>query len=191
MSQHRRSLFREDAMKRYMQRREKDIFPHLVSPPVFVCAWLLFGLLLLAGLVAWWGEIPTFVDGSGILLAQRQTSLSNESPSILVFLSPLYVSKMHVGLPVHLQIGADGSEILGKVEQVEPGIVSPADARKRYALDSGEAQIITQPSVVIVVTPHQKLSARLYAGSLVHAQVQVGSRRVLSLFPGLDRLIGG
>src|SRR5690348_4006627 len=114
MSQHHRSLFREDAMKRYMQRREKDIFPHLVSPPVFVGAWLLFGLLLLAGLVAWWGEIPTFVDGPGILLAQRQTSLSNESTLILVFLPPLYFSKMHAGLPVHLQIGADGSGILGK-----------------------------------------------------------------------------
>ncbi|HEU5230056.1 MAG TPA: hypothetical protein VFU49_19710 [Ktedonobacteraceae bacterium] len=189
---HRRSLFREDAMKRYMQRREKDIFPHLVSPPIFACAWLLFGLLLLAGLVAWWGEIPTFVDGSGILLAQQQPDHpSNEPTLILVFLPSGYFSQMHVGLPVHMQIGSDGIELLGKIEHVEPGIVSPADARKRYTLDSGAAQIITQPSVVVVVKPRKELSVRLYAGSLVRAQIQVGSRRVLSLFPGLDKLIGG
>lgn len=192
MSHDRRSLFRESALKRYMQRREKDVFPRLVSPPVFLCAWLLFCLLLLAGLIAWWAEIPTFVDGSGLVLTPEQTHrFSNASTLILIFLPQAYASQIHVGLAVRAQVDADGPELLSRIDRVEPGIISPADARQRYGLDHTEEQIVVQPSVVILVKPSKDLTSHVYAGSLVHAQIQVGSRRVLSLFPGLDRLIRG
>ncbi|HZO73022.1 MAG TPA: hypothetical protein VFB60_12545 [Ktedonobacteraceae bacterium] len=190
MSHDRRSLFREDAIRRYMQRREKDVFPRLVSPPVFLCAWLLFGLLLLAGLVAWWAEIPTFVDGSGIVLTPEQTRrFPNAATSILIFLPQVYAAQIHTGQPVRIQVDADEPEILSRIEHIEPGIISPAAARQRYALDSEEGQAIDQPSIVILAQPRQKLDSSVYAGSLVQAQVQVGSRRVLSLFPGLDGLM--
>jgi len=192
MSQDRRALFREGAIRWYMQRREKDVFPRLVAPPVFLCAWLLFGLLLLAGLVAWWAEIPTFVDGSGVVLTPEQTHrFSKAATLILVFLPQTYAPQIHTGQPVRFQVGADGPEILSRIEQIEPGIISPAAARQRYALDSEEGQVVDQPAVVILVPPRQALNSSIYAGSLVHAQVQVGSRRILSLFPGLDRLIRG
>lgn len=192
MAHDRRSLFRESALKQYMQRREKDVFPRLVSPPVFLCAWLLFSLLLLAGLIAWWAEIPTFVTGSGIVLTPEQTHrFSHASTPILIFLPQAYASQIHVGLTVRTQVDADGPEILSKIERVEPGIISPAAARQRYGLDHTEEQIIVQPSVVILAKPAKDLTSPVYAGSLVHAQIQVGSRRVLSLFPGLDRWIRG
>ncbi|HLG62809.1 MAG TPA: hypothetical protein VKY19_12790 [Ktedonosporobacter sp.] len=190
MSQDRRSLFREGAIRRYMQRREKDVFPRLVSPPVFLCAWLLFGLLLLGGLVAWWAEIPAFVEGSGIVLTPEQTRrFPNAATSILIFLPQAYAAQIHTGLPVRVQVDADGPAILSRIERIEPGIIGPAAARQRYALDSEEEQAIDQPSVAILVQPRQKLASSMYAGSLVQAQVQVGSRRVLSLFPGLDGLM--
>ncbi len=175
-----------------MQRREKDIFPRLVSPPVFLGAWLLFGLLLLTGLVAWWAEIPTFIDGSGIVLTPAQTHrFSNASTLILIFLPRAYAAKIHAGLPVRVQIDDGGTELLSRIEHIEPGIISPADARQRYALDSEEERAIDQPSVALLVQPRQKLDAGIYAGSMVEARVQIGSRRVLSLFPGLDRFMKG
>jgi len=36
MSQAQRPLFREHALKHYLQKREKDILPRLVSPPTFI-----------------------------------------------------------------------------------------------------------------------------------------------------------
>ena len=40
MPQEQRPLFREHALQHYLQKREKDILPHFVSPPIFVCAWI-------------------------------------------------------------------------------------------------------------------------------------------------------
>jgi hypothetical protein len=48
---------------------------------------------------------------------------------------------------------------------------------------------ITEPSVVVHVKLAPSLSSRLYAGSLITAQVQIGTQRILSL-PGLNDLIG-
>jgi hypothetical protein len=54
MSQSQRPLFREHAMQHYLQKREKDILPHFVSPPVFVCAWILLSLAVAVGLLVAW-----------------------------------------------------------------------------------------------------------------------------------------
>lgn len=43
----RQTIFRTDAVHRYMQRRGKDVLPHLISPGVFVTLWVVLGMLLL------------------------------------------------------------------------------------------------------------------------------------------------
>ncbi|MBV9020941.1 MAG: hypothetical protein JOZ71_09540 [Ktedonobacteraceae bacterium] len=43
-----RSIFRERAMKQYIQRRQKDVVPHLIAAPLFLLLWVLLGLLLIA-----------------------------------------------------------------------------------------------------------------------------------------------
>ncbi len=191
MAEPSRSIFRTSAINHYIQKREKDILPRLVTPPVFLFLWVLFGLLMIAGLLAWWTEVPTYVTGSGIILEQGlQSKLVNKEGIVLIFLPAESAGKLRVGLPILLHIGSTGLSFTSKIEQVEPGIVSPSEARKRYALDSSASQIFTEPSVVATVKFIPTLSARMYAGSIVNAQVQVGSRRVLSLLPGFERLIG-
>ncbi len=189
MSNNHRSLFREDALMRYRHRREKDIFPQLISPPVFLCSWLLLGFLLVAALFAWWGEIPTFIEGSGAVIAQAPTSShAHDNALILIFLPRTSLSQLHPGQPVHVQIGSDGPQFVSPVASVGPESVSPSEARRQYALDTGEALAITQPSVAVIVKPRPALSAHVYVGSLVYARVQVGTRRVISLLPGLNQL---
>ena len=43
-----RPIFRERAMKQYIQRRQKDVIPRLIAPPLFLLLWVLLGLLLIA-----------------------------------------------------------------------------------------------------------------------------------------------
>ncbi len=65
------SLFREKAIKEYMQRREKDVLPRMMAPSILIFLYLLLLLLLLAGLLVWWEVVPVFTTGS--LLAATST----------------------------------------------------------------------------------------------------------------------
>lgn len=51
MSPQRRSIFRQRAIQHYIQKREKDILPHFVSPLVLLWLWLLLFQLTLIGLL--------------------------------------------------------------------------------------------------------------------------------------------
>ena len=95
------------------------------------------------------------------------------------------------GLPVRLQIGSTGPQVASTITTVEPGIVSPNEARDRYALGGIASAVITQPSVVVTARLGPSIPAQAYAGSIVSAQVQMGTRSVLSLLPGLGSLSGG
>jgi len=186
-----RSIFRDEAIKSYIQKRDKDVLPHLVAPPVFLSLWILFGLLLTAGLFAWWAQVPTYLEGSGIVLEQPAASASGPRRAVaLIFLPATSAQQVRAGLPIRMQLGSSGPALTSKIEQVEPGILSPEAARTRYALASSVSQMLTEPVVVVRVRLGPDIPAQLYAGSVVSAQLQVGSRRVLSLLPGLDRWRG-
>lgn len=186
-----RSIFRDQAIKSYIGRREKDVLPQLVAPPSFLFLWILLGLLMTAGLLAWLAQVPIYMEGSGVILEQQPPSASGQSEAVaLIFFPALSASKVRAGLPIQLQIGSTGPSFTGKIDQVEPGIISPSEARKRYMLDNSVSQMLTQPAVVVRVRLGTTIPAHMYAGSVLSAQVQVGSQRVLSLFPGFERLIG-
>jgi hypothetical protein len=155
---------------------------------VFVFCWILLGLLLLAGGVAWWGEVPTYVSGSGMLLPPPAGSTT---VMCLIFLPATHPLQLRTGLPIQVRLGTTGTLGSAHIETVEPGIISPSEARQRYALGGNADQIITQPSITLLARVGPPFSAPLYAGSIVSAQVQTGSQRVLSLLPGLTSLIGG
>src|SRR5579883_2850505 len=84
-------LFRHQALEYYVQSREKAILPRLVKPPVFPLLWLLLGLAVLALLVAWQGQVPVYVSGSGVV--------SERGTIVLAFLpaSPAHPLQIHAG----------------------------------------------------------------------------------------------
>jgi len=190
MPQSPRPLFREHAWQHYLQKREKDILPHFVSPPIFVCAWILFCLIVVVGLIAATQRVPIEVDGSGIVLAQEYNDASgSDRGTALLFLPASEARQVHVGERSQLQIGLTGPSYTTTIAQVEPGLLSPNDIYKRYGLNCSAMPTITEPSVVVHVKLAPSLSSHLYAGSPVRAQVQIGTQRILSL-PGLNDLIG-
>ncbi|MBV8822489.1 MAG: hypothetical protein JO125_12120 [Chloroflexi bacterium] len=42
-----RPIFRDRAMKHYLQKGEQDVLPHLITPPIFLLLWIVLGLLLI------------------------------------------------------------------------------------------------------------------------------------------------
>jgi len=179
MAKTRRPIFRESAMKQYLQKREQDILPNTVSPPFFTYGWLVVLLLVVAGTLAWSSEVPTFMTASGVITAQ--TANSNAAQAIL-FIPTQQATKVKAGEVVQLKLGANGPTRITKIVSVRPGVVSPTDARKLFALDNGAAQVITEPSVIVTVGLDQSISTQTFAGTTVNAQVQIGSHSVLSEF---------
>jgi len=190
MSQAQRPLFREHALKHYLQKREKDILPRLVSPPTFICGWFLLCLVVAVGVVTWLEKVPIFVNGSGIVLPQEQGNASGDGETARIFLPAGEARLVRVGEASLLQVGMTGPSFTSKIVHVEPGVLSPDDVHKRYGLNYSGMPAITEPSIAVDVKVGPSIPSRLYAGSPVSAQIQIGTRRVLSLVPGLDSLIG-
>lgn len=178
MSKPRRSIFREGALRNYAQKRERDILPYVVAPPVFAYSWLLLALLLLLAVLTWSLEIPTYVSAAGTVLAQGQAG-ANEA---VVFFPNNLASQLRVGMPVQIQVGNTGPHVDSTIARIDATAISPGDARKRYGLDGGSAQTIREPSTAVIVQLGAAVPARSFAGSTVNAQVQIGTRSVISQF---------
>ena len=190
MPQLRRPLFRESAWKHYLQKREKDILPRFVSPPTFVCIWIVLCLVVVVGLFASTQQVPVLVDGVGLVLTQEQNrAFGGKGAAVLVFLPASEAKLVHVGEPSQLQIGLTGPSYSSTIAKVEPGLLSPNAIYKQYGVICSTMLTITEPSVVVQVGLVPSLSSHLYAGSQVRAQVQVGTQHLL-LSPQLNDLTG-
>jgi len=192
MTASKRTIFRHKALQQYEQSRNKTVLPRYVSPPVFVFLWVLLALLVISGVAAWLGQVPTYVAGSGVVLEPGSTTQQGSDEAVAVVFVPATPSlTLRPGLPVQLQIGSTGPQLTTTIATVAPGVVSPSEARTQYALGGVAAAVITQPSVAVTARLGPGIPAQMYAGSIVSAQVQVGTRSVLSLLPGLGSLFGG
>jgi hypothetical protein len=186
-----RAIFRESAIQAYRRGTAKDIVPRLTSWPVIVCLWLLVAVLITTAAVAWTVRIPAYVGAQGVILhSATQAGLGGERAAAALFVSPDEPAHLHVGQPVQAQIGSSGQTVLGTVARIEPGLVGPDTARAQYGFEPG-AGFVRQPSAVVIVRLRQVLAPAAYSGSQLTARVQIGSQRLLALFPGLGGLAGG
>lgn len=180
-----RSIFRESAIKKYLQRQEQSVLLRAVSPPAFTLLWIVLLLFLGAGVLAWSIELPVATSGQGIVVEQAST---NEVVATLFF-SPDQQGNLHAGQAVTVNIGSTDISLNGVVGSVETGVIGPDEARQRFNLQGVLAQVVTGPSVVVLVNIGPATSAHVYVGSTCAAQVRIGSQRVLSLLPGFGQII--
>lgn len=183
MSAQKGSIFREKALQKYRENREKTVLPRFVAPPVFLFFWLLLLIFIGAGLYAWLGQVPAYVTGAGVILDSHSPLIQKSNEADAIIFIP-YNSSVHleVGQSVLIQLGPAGLQVSSVITAVEPKIYSASQVRKTYLLG------VTSP-VFAVVVPLGSLSSGLFnAESLVTAQIQVGSRPFVSLFPVYDPL---
>jgi hypothetical protein len=185
-----RSIFRESALKKYLQRQEQGILLRVASPPIILFFWVALLFLLGAGGLAWSIQVPISVRGEGVVLEQGAAGQGESSVVAVFFFSLDHLADLHVGQPATVIIGSIASNLHGRVENVEASAISPNEARSRFNLQGGLTQVITEPSITVTVSIGPAASMRIYAGSLCDAQIQVGSRSVFSLLPGFNHILG-
>ncbi|OUL25479.1 hypothetical protein BV372_27795 [Nostoc sp. T09] len=184
-----RSIFREDAVRRYLEGREKSILPRLVSPRTFIYLWLLLGLLSVSSLIAWFTKVPMYASGKAIVVR-----LSNQRIVVATFFEPQHLASLRKTKKLFLNFDVRGVGGASRNENrkshsmitVEPEIISPDTIQKRFVLNSQTAQQITRPSAVAIAQLEpipENLSAAAYLGSVGHAKAEVGSQRIISVLP--------
>jgi hypothetical protein len=134
-------IFRPDAVQRYLRGRQTPVWPRLVSPPVFLCLWILAGLLLAAGLSAWAFRVPVSISGTATVV--RGT---NGEMVIVAFFAPANLPRLDAGQKLVLSSPDGRGGFIEAIVSVKPAIISPEAARQRFALGVGAAHLITQPS---------------------------------------------
>jgi hypothetical protein len=185
-----RSIFRESAIKKYRQGQEQAILLRVASPPLWALLWAVLLLLLGAGGLAWSIEVPISVQGQGIILEQEATGQSGNEVVAVLFFAPAQLVNLHEGQSTTVSIDASAISLVGSVGHVETTLISPDEARSRYHLQGGLAQVITGPSVMVTILIGSAASAQIYTGSLCNAQITIGSQRVFSLLPGFKQILG-
>lgn len=213
-------IFRSNAIKHYMQGREKHEFPRFVSLPITILLWVLLVLFVIATLLIWSEQVPRHVTTQGIVVIESATQPSGKQVpatgksmpvtgkqvpttgklvpatgktvpprAMAIFFFPqAQAQKLHAGTRVLLHIGPSGSQFTSQISGIEPGVMSPKALRALFHLENVPLPI-TQPSTVVVVKLDPTVAAA-YAGSLVTADVHVGSQSLVSLLPGVGSLFG-
>ncbi|HEU5374219.1 MAG TPA: hypothetical protein VFV38_02180 [Ktedonobacteraceae bacterium] len=173
------SIFRERALHHYVQSRDRDILPRFVSPPVIWGLWIVLCLCLVLGWLCWNIRTPVYIAGIGMVAANT----SSETSQVILFVPAKQEQSVHVGAPVQLQIGSSDPLNMRNVVAVLLTSMSPAQVRMYYHLDDTLSLLVTEPSVALIVALDARSVSANYVGSIVHAQIQIGERSLLSLLP--------
>lgn len=175
-----RRLFRTQALAHYAQNKQKDILPGFVTPPVFLCLWLLLLLIGATTFLAWQERVPTYIQVRGIILEQQ-----HEPVTALLFIPSGSVTNMAVGQEITLQVNALAYQFQARVTSIDPGAITPNEASSQYGLTGDAKLVITQPSTVAHVNLTPQQASQVIDHLSITAQIQVSSRSLLSLLPGL------
>jgi len=122
---------------------------------------------------------------------QRSVSVAQEPIPIVMavfFLPPAQAQSLHAGMPISLNIISSGRHIDSQITNIVPDVMTPAALRSLFHLEN-TSLAITEPSMIVVVKLDNALAAR-YVGSLVTANLQLGSQRLISFLPGIGGLFG-
>ena len=139
------TIFRADAIQRYSRGRQAPVFPHLVSPPAFMCLWVVLALLLAGGLAAWFFKVPIRVSGTATVVNE-----TNGEVVIVAFFPPEQLPRLRAGQKLVLSSSGGPGRLSQTIVAVNPEITSPYAARQQFASLVDAAHRISEPSAVAI-----------------------------------------
>ncbi len=181
-----RPIFRESAVERYQQRNEQGVLLRVSYPPVVIFFWVFLLILFCIGGFAFSIQVPVTIQGQGVIIEQKAAGQAETAVVAKLFFSPDQLTHLHRGQVATISIGSALITVSGTVEHVDTHLISPNEARSRFNLQGGLAQVIIGPSITVTLS---MASTQIYAGSLCTAQIRTGSRSVLSLLPGIKQFL--
>lgn len=184
-------VFREKAQQLYLRNQQKLVVLKLAQPRLFPYFWVILAALALLVLAAWTARIPVSRQGLGLVLDP-----GDASGLMVVSLLPAEdLASLRVDQPLILGGQKAGRKPLLEAElsEVRPTVMSPAEIRASFGLDAALGSQVLEPRAVAVarIAAAQVSEAQLapFTGSALPVEVEVGSRRVLSLIPGLRLMV--
>lgn len=192
MKPEQKSIFREKARQLYLQHKQKLVVLRLVQPKLFPYFWAFLALLLALAFLAWNTQVPVLYSGLGFVLEEAEGGRMK----ILALLPPETQARIAPGQPLTVrERGKRQTPLLVlEIQRVEAEILSPDAIRRTFSLDPALGGQIEGPAVVasspVDAAAQQRVDFHRYAGSTMSVEVQVGTRRVLGLVPGLRTLMG-
>ncbi len=180
-SEKRRSIFRTEAARRYAQGQATAVLPRLIAPPTFALLWIVLATLALGLLTSWFVKIPIFATGTAVVV--QDEAADSEAYLLVAFLPAGSLPDLAADQTIFWQ-APDGERAAQTVTAVSPTAISPAKIHEIYP--ASVATTVSQPSVVLTATLETAVLGSRPAsqpGALYPVDVQVGSRRVLSLLP--------
>ena len=165
-----------------MQAKAQTVLPRFIAPPVPLCLWLLLSCLLTVSVLAWCTRVPVYRNGVATVV---DSNFANEE-LIVAFFPPESKSEMKAGQKLSLKLDPGGPPLVRTIASIEPGVLSPAEARRKFNLEKTAAQTYQFPAAVAIARlgkPNEALPTSAYEGAVVEAQVEVGSQRLLALLP--------
>jgi hypothetical protein len=182
-----KTIFRERALRLYQENRQKIVLLRLVRPKFFLLLWgLLGGLAVLVG-VAWSAPVPITATGIGLVL-ERAEPAAAPGHVILALLPPGRAGDLAPEQKVVVRDDALRPILVARIETVEPGVLSPDAIRHRFGLAGAAADMVRGPAAVAVGRIEVEtggLPVSAYAGGSFPLDVELGSRRAISLMTGL------
>jgi len=181
-----RSLYRPEAVQRYLSAAQRGGLPRLVAPRVLIFLWFLVGLLLVGGAFAWFAEVPVYATGQAVVVPASEPGRMGAPAFVVVaFLPPEDLGQLRVGQTALVDFLGRGERLANPLTTVLPHVSGPAAARQRFALDAGSAAAATGPSAVAIAQLARWPSGTdpaSYVGGVYPVAIEVGSRRLISLF---------
>lgn len=180
-------IFRKEALQHSLQQRERQNLSRFLPFPVLICLWIVIAALLMTGYVAWNTQLPTYTSGAGIIVSQQALSPSHgtnihmhPTAEAVIFLSAEQAANIHKGQHITLTIGGGQLAISSTVQQISEQVMSPQVLNQRYGQGN---MMVTQPSrVVLTMVP--TIDLKTYTGSMVTAQIETGSQKILTMLIG-------
>jgi hypothetical protein len=193
MKNNNRSIFRPEAVRRYAEAREQSALPKFVSPRIMVALWIIVVLLIFSGVTVWFTSMPVYVSGLAIVVDTENKPVSIEEGTALLVLLPLEAQPaLYKGKTILIQVNASSKPLQRKIVTFEKDASKMNGILEEFDLDNHPAVAKAQPAVIAIVQLEDMegdVLANDYIGTIFRADIQVGSRRIASLLPLMDRIL--
>ena len=188
-----RPIFRPEAIRRYAEAREQAVLPKFVFPRIMAALWTIVVLLILSGVAVWFTSMPVYASGPAIVVDTRNKPVNiEEGTALLVLLPPEAQPALEEGKTILIRVNDSSKPLEGKIVTFAKDALEANSILEEFDLDNHPAVAKAQPAAVAIVRLEDmegNVLANDYVGTIFRADIQVGSRRIASLLPLMDRIL--
>ena len=186
-----RSIFRKEALEKFLGEQQAPVFPKFVSPRLFLYLWSVFGVLCGLGVWLCFVEVPLFVSGQGVIVEQDEVpSCPGQGPCVAAFFPPHHRSHLVAGKSLMIRHKNRRQWLDEPLVIMESNVLSPAEVRDSGILKTGALSLPTHSVAVALCRMHPDTHPIPSDGPIdgtFEVRIEAGTRPLASFLPVLDR----